>query len=169
MGETSGAGGATQGAELVKGCFLGLFWLADKLGAAAKTGHSVLLWGALLPPVTDGPTAWCYHDVAPTFHDDDDDNHPTLWNIPWFEPCSTGGYASVARQSPYPLNYIWGGAGSALLAAVGCLDTPLGRLLSAASHSSHTSHTHAYRQRSRGRRGCLYEPAVWPWLHHAAA
>lgn len=42
MGETSGAGGATQGAHLVIGRFLGVFWFADKLGAAAATGHSVL-------------------------------------------------------------------------------------------------------------------------------
>ena len=42
MGETSGAGGATHGADLVKGRFLGVFWLADKLGIAAATGHSVV-------------------------------------------------------------------------------------------------------------------------------
>ena len=42
MGETSGAGGATRGAHLVIGRFLGVFWFADKLGAAAATGHSVV-------------------------------------------------------------------------------------------------------------------------------
>lgn len=42
MGETSGAGGATHGANLVIGRFLGIFWFADKLGAAAATGHSVV-------------------------------------------------------------------------------------------------------------------------------
>lgn len=42
MGETSGAGGATHGAHLVIGRFLGVFWFADKLGAAAATGHSVV-------------------------------------------------------------------------------------------------------------------------------
>ena len=43
MGETSGAGGATSGAHLVIGRFLGVFWSADKLGAAARTGHSVVM------------------------------------------------------------------------------------------------------------------------------
>jgi hypothetical protein len=43
MGETSGAGGATHGAHLVIGRFLGAFWSADKLGAAAATGHSVVM------------------------------------------------------------------------------------------------------------------------------
>lgn len=43
MGETSGAGGATTGAHLVIGRFLGVFWYADKLGAAAITGHSVVM------------------------------------------------------------------------------------------------------------------------------
>jgi hypothetical protein len=42
MGETSGAGGATHGAHLVIGRFLGIFWFADKLGVAAATGHSVV-------------------------------------------------------------------------------------------------------------------------------
>ena len=43
MGETSGAGGATHGSHLVIGRFLGVFWSADKLGAAARTGHSVVM------------------------------------------------------------------------------------------------------------------------------
>eukprot|EP01052_Picozoa_sp_SAG31_P011112 SAG31_NODE_622_length_13493_cov_7.301254_10_plen_557_part_00 len=42
MGETSGAGGATEGAHMVIGKFLGVFWFADKLGAAAATGHAVV-------------------------------------------------------------------------------------------------------------------------------
>ena len=42
MGETSGAGGATDGAQLVIGKVLGLFWFADKLGAAAAAGHAVV-------------------------------------------------------------------------------------------------------------------------------
>ena len=42
MGETSGAGGACDGAKNVTGKFVGVFWNADKLGAAAATGHSVV-------------------------------------------------------------------------------------------------------------------------------
>jgi len=43
MGETSGAGGATHGSDNVIGKFVGVFWCADKMGAAAATGHSVVL------------------------------------------------------------------------------------------------------------------------------
>jgi hypothetical protein len=42
MGETGGAGSAAAGSEHVIGKALGMFWYADKLGAAAQTGHAVV-------------------------------------------------------------------------------------------------------------------------------
>ena len=43
MGETAGAGGACANSDTVIGKYVGVFWYADKLGAAAASKHSVVL------------------------------------------------------------------------------------------------------------------------------
>lgn len=43
MGETAGAGGACANSHTVIGKYVGIFWYADKLGAAAASMHSAVL------------------------------------------------------------------------------------------------------------------------------
>lgn len=43
LGETSGAGGACANSHTVIGKFVGIFWYADKLGAAAAAGHTAVM------------------------------------------------------------------------------------------------------------------------------
>jgi len=61
MGETAGVGGGTSNSESVIGKYIGIFWTADKLGVAARTGHSVVArqeWGELTANGNVAPELW---------------------------------------------------------------------------------------------------------------
>jgi hypothetical protein len=61
MGEAAGVGGGTSNSESVIGKFIGIFWTADKLGVAARSGHSVVArqeWGELTTGGELAPELW---------------------------------------------------------------------------------------------------------------